>query len=308
MTEKGFFRILPAKHNFIGELMPVIDQISHQRKRQHTARYRVPNLERGLKILEALLDYPQGLQQSDIASLLGFAKTSVFRIVMTLVDYGYLEREEETKTIRLSRKMIAMGSRALAEEDLMATSVEIMRKLRDSIKETVLLGVIAETELVVLGQVLGSYPFKFSVDLGTRLPLHTAAPGKAILSWLPETECMEVAKKISFTRFNEKTITNVEQYIADLKAARKQGYALDCGEQLMGIHCVAAAVFNRHSYPIAAIWTTGPTDRLRHEDLPRVGKLVRDHAQMISNKLGYGLLQGIGHGNLHRSLQNETNK
>jgi DNA-binding IclR family transcriptional regulator len=259
-------------------------------KNEPASRYSVPNLERGLKLMELLLDYPDGLQQTEIAGLLHCAKTSVYRIAMTLVDYGYLVRDEETKTLRLSRKLVAMGSRTLSEQDLMSLSVDILKKLRDQLKETVLIGTIVETELVVLGQVLGSHPFKFSVDLGARLPLHVAAPGKAILAWMPAAERESILQKISFKRFNERTICDVQSFIHELNQVAELGYALDRGEQLAGIHCVAAPVFNRYGYPIASIWTTGPMERMCQEDLPKVGARVMEHARIISGRLGHGLL------------------
>lgn len=252
------------------------------------SRYRVPNLERGLKVIELLLDHPAGLQQTEIAARLGCAKTSVYRIAMTLIDYGYVTREEETKTLRLSRKLVAMGSRTLAEEDLMTLALDVLKNLRDKVKETVLIGAIVETELVVLGQVLGSQPFKFSVDLGARLPLHAAAPAKAILAWLPPQERESILGRISFTRFNERTLGDVKAYTQELRQAVLDGYAVDRGEQLSGIHCVAAPIFNRHGYPIASVWITGPVDRVRPQDLPSVGALVVEHARIVSERMGHG--------------------
>lgn len=252
------------------------------------SRYKVPNLERGLQILELLLEHPKGLQQSEIAVMLGCSRTSVYRIAMTFLDHGYLLRDEETKALSLSRKLVAMGSRALAEQDLMSVSVDVMNRLRDLVKETVLIGTIVESELVVLGQVLGSHPFKFSVDLGARLPLHTAAPGKAILAFLPADEREALLPSISFKKFNAKTITSVKAFIQELEQAGQCGYALDREEQLTGIHCVSAPIFNRHGYPIAALWTTGPTDRIRRSDLPEVALQVTRHAGLISARLGHG--------------------
>lgn len=251
------------------------------------SRYKVPNLERGLKILELLLDHPDGMQQSEIASSLGCAKTSVYRISLTLAEYGYVVRDEETKAIRLSRKLAAMGSRVLAEEDLLGIAREAMGTLRDEVQETVLIGALVETDLVVLGQVLGSHPFKFSVDLGTRLPLHASAPGKAILAWLPAAERERRLRGISFVRFNERTISDVQTYTRELQQARAVGYAVDQGEQLSGIHCVAAPILDRHGYPAASIWTTGPTDRLKRSEFSAVGLLVMECAQGISARLGY---------------------
>jgi len=244
-------------------------------------------------MMELLLEHPDGLQQTEIARSLGCSKTSVYRISMTLIRYGYLVRDEETKSIRLSRKFIAMGSRTLGEEDLMTVSVDVMKSLRDRLRETVLIGTIVETELVVLGQVLGSHHFKFSVDLGTRLPLHAAAPGKAILGWLPLKERKEVIERLTFTRFNERTIANVADYLAELEQVRADGFALDRGEQLSGIHCVAAPVFNRHGYPVASLWVTGPNDRIRRSDFPEVAGQVIQHARTISGRLGCGALDPL---------------
>ena len=250
----------------------------------------VPNLERGLKLMELLVSHPNGLQQSEISSRLGCAKASVYRVAMTLIHYGYLVRDEENKALRLSRKLVAMGNRTVAEEDLMTLSVDILKQLRDAVKETVLIGTLVEGEVVVLGQVLGAYPFKFSVDLGARLPVHTAAPGKAILAWLPPGERAEVVGKISFKRFNENTITDVQAFIAELQQAASQGYAVDRGEQLIGICCVAAPVLNRHGYPVASVWTTGPKERVGQADVPGIGVLVAEQARNISERLGHGIL------------------
>jgi DNA-binding IclR family transcriptional regulator len=247
-----------------------------------------------LKILELLLDHPGGLQQTEIATRLSCSKTSVYRISLTLMAYGYVTRDEETKVIRLSRKLLAMGTRTLAEEDLLGLSQDLMKSLRDQVKETVLIGTAIETELVVLGQVLGSHHFKFSIDLGTRIPLHSSAPGKALLAWLPPKEREQLLKVLPYTRFNERTICSAEELSRELETILADGYAVDRGEQMSGIHCVAAPILNSHGYPLASVWTTGPNDRLRNGCFPKVGELVCEHARAISERLGYGVLSPNG--------------
>ncbi len=258
------------------------------------SRYKVPNLERGLQVLELLLDHPGGLQQSEIAAQLRCSRTSVYRITMTLLEHGYLTREEETKALTLSRKLVAMGSRTLAEPALMTISVDILKNLRDLVKETALIGTIVENEVVVLEQILGSHPFKFSVDLGTRLPLHTAAPGKAILAFLPATEADRMIRGLTFTRFTERTLADATKLRRELTEVATTGYALDRGEQMTGIHCVAAPIFDRHGYPIAAVWITGPSDRVQAAGLETVGEFVSSQARVISTRLGHGLLRPSG--------------
>lgn len=256
------------------------------------SRYSVPNLERALEILELLPEHPDGLSQSELAARLHCAKTSVFRITATLLEWGYLERKEDQRSLALSRKLLAMGTRALHEKDLVGTAIDVMRELRDGLKETVLIGTLASGEFIVLEQVLGSHPFKFSVDAGARLPLHTAAPAKALIAHLPEPEREALIAQIDFVRFNSATITNAARFRKELNAVRERGYATDRGEQLSGIHCVAVPVFGRHGYPVASVWTTGPADRIRASDLHSVGELLASRVKVVSARLGHGLLNG----------------
>lgn len=254
-----------------------------------TSQYKVPNLERALLIIDLLADNPEGLTQSEISSSLKFANTSIFRITMTLLEHGFVNRDDNKK-FTLTGKFLAIGHKALDESNLIINALDIMRDLRDGLKETILLGSIIDFECVALEQVLGSHHFKFSLDRGARLPLHTSAPGKAILAYLPGNERDNIIAKMPFTKFNSKTIVNSKAFRKELENIRKSGYGVDQGEELTGIHCIAAPVFNKYGYPIASIWTTGPTDRLKKANFDEIGKEVKKHAAIISKRLGFKII------------------
>jgi len=69
-----------------------------------------------------------------------------------------------------------MGEMSLAEKPIVPTAIDIMQQCRDEVHETVLIGTLAESQFVVMEQVLGSHPFKFSIDLGVQLEIHVSAP------------------------------------------------------------------------------------------------------------------------------------
>ena len=71
---------------------------------------------------------------------------------------------------------------------------------------------------------------------------------------------------------------------------RELGYGCDLGEEIKGVNCVGAPVFDAHGYPAASIWITGPSDRVGGDQIDIVGKSVRAYADMISARLGYGLI------------------
>jgi DNA-binding IclR family transcriptional regulator len=259
-------------------------------KDQELQRYHVPNLDRALTILELLAQHPDGLSMIEIAGILDFPNNSVYRITSTLFDHGYLSRDEHSKRFSLTRKLLALGYASLSEKNVIEMSMDIMRQLRDTTKETVLLATLLSEAMVVMEQVPGTHPFKFMVDAGSRIELHSSAPGKAMLAFLPQSETEEILGRMKMPRFNERTITHKNRFRKELKQVQAQGYAVDHGEELEGVHCVGAPIFNERGYPVASIWITGPGDRMPESSFDALGAQVIEHANRISQRFGYNLL------------------
>jgi DNA-binding IclR family transcriptional regulator len=255
--------------------------------KKEKSKYQVPNLERALKIMEFLSESPKNVTMAEIARQLGYPNNSVFRIVSTLEAEGYLIRNEDSKEFCLSRKLLSLGYKALVETNIVELSADILRMLRDDTRETALLGTILEGEGVVLNQEYSPEPIKFMVSPGTRFLLHSAAPGKAILAYLDKAECERQISLIRFTRFNSRTICSPDEYRLELEKVRENGYAVDRGEELEGVNCVAAPVFDYRGMPKAAIWVTGPEYRLPKDKIPQVGQVVKKHAKTLSTRLGF---------------------
>lgn len=251
--------------------------------------YSVPNLERALSIIELLKDSPAGLSLSELQSQLGFPKSSIFRITQTLVDRGYLMKAEQPSLFSLSKKFLHIGLSTLSESSLIEKCLPLMRSLRDELKETILLGAIVEGEGVLLEQVLGSHPFTFMLKVGQRFHIHPSAPGKSILAFMPNSECDSVLANVSFEKFNDKTITKANVFKKELDKVRVCGYGIDYAEELEGVHCVGAPIFNQYGYPIAALWVTAPSARLVSEKFDEVGQMIREVCLSISKQFGYQL-------------------
>jgi len=249
--------------------------------------YHVPNLERALVIMEFLAGDP-GAGVSRIAEVLRLPKNSVFRICMSLLGRGYLLRDDATKGFFLSRKLLALGYAATNKHTVVENAIDVMRELRDRTKETVLLGTLLSTEGVVLEQVFGLHPFKFMVDAGTRFSLHTSAPGKALLAFLPPAERDRILGSLKLVRYTDRTITTMPALLKELEEVRELGYGVDRAEEIEGCHCVGAAILDQHDYPAASIWMTGPSNRVPLSSFPALGRVVRECAARISGRLGSG--------------------
>ena len=98
--------------------------------------------------------------------------------------------------------------------------------------------------------------------------------GKAMLAYLPEDVLEQTVSRIRFTRFTPKTIGSREELLKSLERVRRRGYAIDDEEIETGVRCVGAPVFDDHHYPIAAVSISGPSSRIRVQNLPGVADRV----------------------------------
>ena len=78
-------------------------------------RYHVPNLKRGLEVFELLAKNPDGMTLPEISKTAGYSKSSIFRILCTLEDCGYVAKNRDERTFRMSRKLAAVGYAAFGK-------------------------------------------------------------------------------------------------------------------------------------------------------------------------------------------------
>ncbi len=251
-------------------------------------KYKVPNLVRAFDVFEEIgHNGAEGLSIAELAKRLDYPKNSIFRITMSLYALGYVDRDPASKRFFLTKRLLSLGSLAIHEQSLVEQSIDIMRELRDKTKESVFLGVLIDDHVLLMEQVSSLYPFKFSITLGSRILLHTSAPGKALVANLPNSERDALIEKIEYKTYTDNTINNKADFDKELKQVRKLGYSIDRAEELIGVHCVGAPIFNNNNFPIAAIWVTGPAARIEEASFPELGEVVKEAAKKISIRFGY---------------------
>lgn len=256
-------------------------------KKSDNSKYHVPNLERALAIMEHLSRQPAGLTASELSEQLKIPRNSIFRITSTLVDNNYLLRDEVTKKYQLSQKLLTMGYSALGEQTLIEKALPVMRELRDELGETVPLGILHGNEGLIVEEVPGIHSFRFVLEPGRKFHLHTSAPAKSIIAFLQNDEKDKVISSITFTKYNERTIASAEEFKEHLLIVKERGYGIDHAEEIEGMICIAAPIFNYKGYPFAAIWISGPSFRIKENDFERLGNKVKSYADRISKSLGF---------------------
>lgn len=248
--------------------------------------YQAPGVERCLRIMELLAESHQGLTLSELVEIMDVPKNGVFRVAMTMLDAGYLNRDEDSKRFTLSKKMLVLGYSTVSNESIVELSRDVMHSLREVTRETVCLGARVESDGIILDQLSGLHPFKFSLDIGFHFPLYVGSPGRAILANLTEQERDKIFSGLEIKRWTDKTITDRRAILDELQRIRETGYALDLEEGFVNCNCIGSPIFDHNNYPIAAIWTTGPSERMPKSYLEEIAPVVIEHADRITRKLG----------------------
>ena len=179
-------------------------------------RSQAPNLKRGLAILEYLAREVEGATVTQLSEELSFPTASVFRIVNVLEELGYLFRDPRTKKFFLTNRFLLMGQPQGEMKSLNECAIEAMHFIRRETGETTQLCCLVEKEMVVLEQLISTFPFKYSADLGARCPCYSNAPGKAIIAFLPEADQKELIDSLKFKKYTDTTITSKKAFYSEL--------------------------------------------------------------------------------------------
>ncbi|MDB5312862.1 MAG: transcriptional regulator, IclR family [Gemmataceae bacterium] len=242
----------------------------------------VPALDRALDILEALARHTAGLTLTEISQSLALPKNAVFRITNVLAARGYLTRVGDERRFRLTPRFLGLGQPAGGDRPLTEVALAPMRRLRDTTRETVQLGVRSGPGGVVIEALDGLLPLRIVVDRGLRFPLHNNAPGKILLAFAPPTERDELIRSLDLVASTSRTITEPDALARECDRVQARGYSTDLAQADEGIHCVAAPIFGRHGDLAATVWISGPARRMLRETFPESGRQVRAAADEIT--------------------------
>ncbi len=227
---------------------------------------------------------------ADMADELDLGRSTTHRYATTLVTLGYLEQGPSRK-YRLSSRVSDFGLSLLDSMEVRRVAREHLRELRARTGRTASLGVLGGIEVAYIDRWQGSRQGQYAVDvgigLGTRLPVHCTAAGKALLARLPEAEQRELIAKLRLARRGPKTITTKSALRTELeRIAAEGGVAIEDEELLAGRRAIAAVVVDEQGGPLAAVELAVPVASYSSAELHKqLGPKVTATALKIASVL-----------------------
>ena len=186
----------------------------------------VQSVERIFQLIEHLAAHPTGVSLQRLAEETGLAKSTVHRLLASLVGLGYVVQDEENGHYRLTLKMFELSSGIVDSMDIMGVAKAHLERLSQRTGEAVHL-VIRDGRDIVYIYKTESGPMRMSSRVGLRSPLYCTGVGKAILATLPGDELEDIWTHSNVQKLTDKTITDLEELRSQLVEVRANGYAID---------------------------------------------------------------------------------
>jgi IclR family acetate operon transcriptional repressor len=246
----------------------------------------VKSLVRALTLLNRLASTDEGASLTEVAQQVGLSPSTAHRLLTTLEQERYVHFDPERRLWSVGMQAFMAGNAFLRTRSLTGAARPHMRALMEESAETVNLAVEDQYEAVYLAQVESRQMMRAFARPGGRVPLHCSSVGKAMLSAMPNAAVANILQRKGLPRVTIKTISNTVALREDLLRARDRGYALDDEEHAVGLRCIASAIFDENTEPIAAISVSGPMVRISDERVPLLGDAVRKKAAAITALLG----------------------
>ena len=199
---------------------------------------------------------------SAMVKALPFSRTTVHRILYSLEKLGFVEKAEIAAHYRLAAKFFEFTAPAVHFKHLQSICRSIMNDLLARHVENVNLGVLQNGQIIHLDVIQSPNALRVAAFPGERNPPHCTALGKAILAFLPESESNTLLDGYPLVKKTPKTITQKGHLREHLALVREHGVAIDLEENLSGVTCVAAPIFDHGGRVIAALSISGPTSRM----------------------------------------------
>jgi IclR family transcriptional regulator, acetate operon repressor len=237
----------------------------------------VQSIERAFDLLEMLADVGGALGLSELATASGLPLPTVHRLIRTLVSRGYV-RQEASRRYALGSRLIWLGETA---SRMLGTGLRpFLAQLVRETGETANLAMLDGDEVVYIAQVPSPHSMRMFTEPGRRVRPHCTAVGKALLAQLPPEQARALLEQGGMPALTPTTITNPDLLLAHLEVIRKQGYAVDEGEQEVGVRCFAVTVPDAPGS--LAISTSGPQARMADDAAARIVPVLRQAAAQIS--------------------------
>ncbi|HEY2098245.1 MAG: IclR family transcriptional regulator, regulon repressor [Pseudonocardiales bacterium] len=239
------------------------------------------------RLLKAFLTREEELGVAELSRRLGLGKSSVHRLLTTLLGEGLVEQDARTGRYRLGIVMFELGEAVRLHMDLHGAAATVLLQLREETGESVQLGVAHGDDVIYVERLDSAHTLRLLGEPGRRAPLYCTSSGKVLLAFRSDPERADYLARVRLTPLTRHTITDPVQLRGELKTVRARGWAEAINERQVGTASLAAPVRDLNGSVVAALSVNASVSRFRGVPRRRLAQTVTEAAAAVSRRLGW---------------------
>lgn len=240
---------------------------------------------KALTVLDFIGEQRRPLSVLEVAEGICVDRATAYRMLMTLVQAGYVSRDASSKNYRLSFKVLTLARHLMGEDERASHIIAALRTISEATGETVHYSVLERDSAVLVFRAKGTQRVAVDFQIGDRSPLPCTSIGKVLMAY-QDMRATEAVIARGLPMVAPKTITDPQRLREELARVRAQGYAYDDLEFAPDMRCVAVPVFEKGGEVPGGIAISGPSSRFDLTRLDWLRDVALAHATDLSRTLG----------------------
>ena len=237
----------------------------------------IPAVERSLRVLELLASQRQPLTLSDVARRTEIPNASCHAILHTLEANGYASRTIVGRSHywQPTLALYHLGAAMVNRLGITEVAEPHLRALAESVGCPAHLGVLEGVNVMYIAKVPAPAFIQFNTYPGKVSPFHLTALGRAIAAFLPAERQVALLDGLP------------DRFARILAETRERGYAIEDGEDVAGVGCLAAPIYDARGELRGSVGITGFSDEILGAEGEPAARAVVAAAAAVSAGLGY---------------------
>lgn len=249
---------------------------------------KVPALDQALRILGLLATSRGPLPANMIATQLELPRSTVYQLLATLADHGYVMHLPEERRWGLGIAAVELGSAYSRQEPISRLGRPLVRQLVDRLRFSGHLALLHGQNVIYVVEERAPGAPSMVTDVDVHLPAHSTASGRAILSAMPKAQVRALFPDNQAFSVHSSYPSEIDRYsrlrqVLDDASAR--GYAIEQGAVSEGLASISVPVLDHRGWPVAGITVTFPHPAIPEESYPDIAHEVSGAAETLSARL-----------------------
>lgn len=240
-----------------------------------------------LKVLESFTIDVTEKRVTQIALELNLAKSTVSRLLKTLLNEGYVKKDPETQKYSLGNKILTLYSSLISNREVVKEAHSLLEQLARDTSESVQLAELEGSNVIYMEQIISSYPIQIFAHIGRINPIHCTSSGKLLLAYQDTESIEKILNSSELGKYTSSTIMDTYILKKQLLNIRGLGYCFIENEFIDGIVSIAAPIRDYNKDVIAAVSLVGPIQRINGVKVQQYINKVVEAGKKISLKMGY---------------------